>query len=263
MVTKRETNNLQIYNVSNFLEENKLDFKQKIGRYSHSIYLPDEKIHFISDQKSPKCFIAYNLILKDVKLNFCPFIKENKIKYHNTNLIPIYADKIFATDINSAYANILFNEKVISENSFNYLCTLSKGERLAAVGMLATKNSTYIFEKGKLIQIVRYENPYSNIFFYAVSKVYNIMMDIKNILKEDFLYSWVDCVYYANKKSSHRIVNECLLDHKLRFKSLWLNEFEVEDLGSNYRVSYKKGDFFSRKTIQIITKLPNNKKIIL
>jgi hypothetical protein len=225
-------------------KKNHLPFISVISTYTQKIISSEGTFVFMRGYKGQKCFIAYTMIKRDVKNNNLPQIKENELRYFQTALQAIYLDEIRSTDIKSAYANILFNDKVISEKTFNYLCTLPKPDRLASVGMLASRNTTYYFNsKGEIERVDKFTSPYSNVFFYAVRKTYYIMNECKHAIKNDFLFSWVDCIYYPTVTAGN-IVAECLQDHNLKFTDGVLKEFECKEKPDVFKISYIKDEKF-------------------
>lgn len=215
-------------------------FVSVISTYTQKVLSEAGQFIFMRGYKSKKCFVAATMLKRDVKGNMLPQVRETELRYFQTALSQIYLDEIFSTDIKSAYANILYNDKIISDASFNFLCSLPKPDRLAAVGMLAARNTTYTFDKhGEIINVDKYFSPYSNVFFYAVKKTFHIMNQCKNAIGEDFLFSWVDCIYYPTEKAG-KIVSTVLNDYNLKFTDGLLNEFECIEKEDAYKIKYKK-----------------------
>jgi len=223
-------------------KKHRLAFTSIISTYTYKVISDAGNFVFMRGYKGKRCFVAYAMLQSDVKGNNLPQIKENELRYFQTALSEIYMDEIRSTDIKSAYANILYNDKVISKKSFDFLCNLPKPDRLAAVGMLAARNTVYHFNKdGEITQVIKNVSPYSNVFFYAVRKTFYIMNECANAIGNEFLFSWVDCIYYPTE-SAGATVAECLNDYNLNFTDGLLTEFECIEKEDAYKLKYKKDD---------------------
>lgn len=242
IIRKYRLNFFTLQELIKWHKKHHLPFTSTISTYTHKVDSEAGKFVFMRGYKGKKCFQAFCMLRTDVSGNNLPFIKENELRYFDTALGQIYLDEIYSTDIKSAYANILYNDKVISEKSFNFLCSLPKPDRLAAVGMLAARHTKYTFdETGEIIDVEKYVSPFSNVFFYAVRKTFYIMKDCKTAIGNDFLFSWVDCIYYPTLRAG-LIVAECLNDYKLKYSDGLLREFECIEKKEAYKIKYKKAD---------------------
>ena len=67
--------------------------------------------------------------------------------------------------------------------------------------MLASKKSVYSFnDQGEIINFEILENKaLRNVFFHCVNITFLIMQDIKHLIGESYIYSWVDGVYFTNE----------------------------------------------------------------
>ena len=200
-------------------------------------------VHFLKNAQNRKVFSAYNKL----KANIQQLPKEVNmkfIKYYQTNFKPenFYADKIYQVDIKSCYANILNNNNIIDKTAFDYLYTLEKPERLAAVGMLASKKNVFEFDNnGKCISHEVQINPYADYFFYCVQETFLIMNEAKDILGKNFLFSWVDAIYFTGGTTQADKVIKYFKDvWKLDATFAILNQFEIEMREDFYRLRYIK-----------------------
>jgi hypothetical protein len=120
---------------------------------------------------------------------------------------------------------------------------LAKMDRLAAVGMLATSHIKYHFKDGKCVGFDPYREPTSEIFFYLIDEINYIMQDLKFILGSDFLFYWVDGVFFKPTTSVRKIES-------------------VENLLTtlNYPYRYEKVENFSVQveTDKVIIKMTKN-----
>ncbi len=222
----------------------KIPFKMSVSNYTCLFKSKLDYIHFLKQAQNRKVFSAYNKL----KANIQQLPKEVNmqfIKYYQTDfrINNFYADKIYQVDIKSCYANLLYNNHIIDKASIDYLYTLEKPERLAAVGMLASKKEIFEFDsKGNCFHSKQI-NPYSDYFFYCVQETFLIMNEAKEILGKNFLFSWVDAIYFTGGRTeADKIIKY--------FKDVWnlessfaiLNQFEVEMREDFYRLRYIKND---------------------
>jgi len=105
-------------------------------------------------------------------------------------------------DLNNAYARVLFNHKLINREMYQMMVRLPKPVRLITLGMLAKSYCEYTCNDSEMdedegVEYWRYSK-YANLYFFAVQKTTEVMMTIKNILGDSFLFFWVDGVYMKN-----------------------------------------------------------------
>lgn len=190
-------------------------------------------------------FSAYNKIKSDLKELPIP-VESKFIKYYQTNFNSnnLYADKIYQIDIKSCYASILRNAELISLDTFDYIGQLSKENRLAAIGMLASKKNIFDFdETGEPISHSIVQSEYSDYFFYCVQETFKIMNDCKEVLGDAFLFIWVDAIYFNGNVNKAREVMSYFKDsHNLDSSVNELYEFEVELRKDYYRLRYVKNN---------------------
>lgn len=220
-----------------------LPFEQTISNYTTRIKSAMYDLHFMKNAQSNRVFVAYQKIKNDVIKKPLPNLDAAAMKYYQTafTFTEAYADELHNVDIKSAYAAILFNDGFISLDTFSYITTLPKLERLAAVGMLAGRKNIFKFnERGKVVEHTETVSPTSNYFFYAVQKTYDVIDRLKMELNKDFVFSWVDSVYYGNNKNTEHLQRVLLNEFNLNSSYACLNEFELQKKTDNYYLSYKK-----------------------
>lgn len=237
------------------LKKQKAPFKMTISNYTTKIESKNHNVTFIKSMQSNRVFAAAAFLKRDLKNIPPPDIDMKKNCYYDTNFkgMEFYSDLAFNIDIKHAYANILYNDNYISEATLKYLSALPKQDRLAAVGMLASRKVTFNHGRdGKIHGFTEIVNPLSNFFFYCVQRTENIIQDIKNkILKESFLFSWVDGIYYLNDNPAYKeIVQEYLKEeYNLQSSFKKLTEFEVKIKNNSHRISFNEDDYL--KTFNI------------
>jgi len=230
------------------LKAQKAPFKMTISNYTTKIESENHNVTFVKSMQSNMVFAAAAFLKSDLKDIPIPDIDMKKNCYYDTSFTgkQFYSDLAFNIDIKHAYANILHNDGFITGDTLKYLNRLSKKERLAAVGMIASRKVIFNHGKdGKIHGFTEIVNPLSNFFFYCVQKTENIIHDIKNkILKESFLFSWVDGLYYLNDNPAYqKIVQEYLKDeYGLESSFKKLTEFEVKIKNNSYRIGFKEDE---------------------
>ena len=242
---KVEINAKRIKELIKFHTGFKIPFKVSISNYTYLFESEYDYVYFLKQAQNKKVFSAYNKLKANIK-ELPEAVNIQFIKYYQTNfkVDNFYADKIYQVDIKSCYANILKNKGIIDEKSFDYLYRLEKPERLAAVGMLASRKNVFHFDhSGKAVLHTVEKNPFSDYFFYCVQETFKMMNEAKFILEKNFLFSWVDAIYFTGgRPEADKIIKY--------FKEVWnldssfsiLNQFEVELRRDFYRLRYIKNE---------------------
>ena len=153
---------------------------------------------YVYTMQSNQTFAAYAKLKKDCKDKARPSITKDELIYFEHDFKEsCQIDRVFNIDLKSAYATVLFNEGIITQDTFNYLARLPKHDRLASVGMLASRKRTFGFSKDGEIKILEHSiSPLENFFYFAVKLTYEIMSVLKMILSEKYLFTWVDGIYF-------------------------------------------------------------------
>jgi hypothetical protein len=206
MTTKKK-----VFNEINFMEnlQNHLNLLKKRGAnftlenstYTAKIITEKTIINFNSKNLSLKCFASANMVKSDIEKSGIkkPNVNIHELEYFAQNLKMESINKVLNFDLTKAYPSILLADGFITENTFNYLCKISKTERLASIGMLARKKNITTFENGKPISNVIDRKETSEYFFYLVEKTNKIINEIRQKVNLRFLFSWVDGIYFEFK----------------------------------------------------------------
>ena len=223
---------------------------------------------------SPKVFIAFNKVKKDVlESDLAKEIMKRKHytdNYESNKLIPhsFYADKLLNIDINQAYATCLYINKIISKDTYLYIQSLPKTERLVCVGMLAKGYTEFKYQDGVCIDVSAYREPTAQVFFYVIQEINHVMRDMKFFLGKDFLMYWVDGIFFNYDTSRHRIkqAEEVLLEQGYRYKYEDCKNFDYKRQGSKIVVDMIKNghqkhlEFRAENKKDILTNLYENAK---
>lgn len=223
------------------------DFILQHGTYTSKMHTPNGIITFTTIQFSNKVFVAANKVKTDClnteigqKIMRTKHLKKN---YANTNLhdhieVPI----CFNIDIKGAYASCLYNSGLITLPTYDYLLTLNKDERLPAVGMLAKSHIKYFYEGGKCVRVVPFRAETSELFFFLIQKIDEIMREIKWILGKYFIFYWVDGVFFSWDTPDKLIdkVKDYLTSLNYKFTMIDVHNFEYKNDGSQCVVKMHK-----------------------
>ena len=177
-----------------------LDFQVKHSNYNTQIIGNNSILKFIQTEHSIKVFVAYNKIVKDLKSSDKTVeILQKEWSTDNFNsrngLKPCSYNRVLNLDITSAYPYCLFNNGLICKDTFNYLMTLPKNERLPAIGMVAKKSVWIDYSNGKATNWELKTGEYANIFFFVIQQITDLMDWAADIAGNDFLFYWVDGIF--------------------------------------------------------------------
>lgn len=179
-----------------FLKKSGFPFTLKISNYTIEIVSDLYNIQFLHSMRSNRCFAAYAKVKSNV-MNFpLPDIDYSRLEYfHHDFNKEFYAPHAINIDLRSAYATVLYNDGYISEDTFRYIQSIPKMDRLAAIGMLASKKYCFEYRDGDLVDYYKIQSELESFFFYCAQRVGDVMRDLKKIAGEDYLFTWVDGIY--------------------------------------------------------------------
>ena len=236
----------------------KIPFTITLSTYTTKIQSNYCDIYFIRNEQSSKVFSAYAKVKKDVSQYQVKKINVNRLNYfsHNFGFNDFYTDLIYNIDIKSAYATILYNDGFITKNTFNYLKSIPKMDRLASVGMLASKKQVFeMDESGRPVSEKTIVSPLSDYFFHCVKRTSEIMHVASKHLGDAFLFTWVDGIYFLQNnevasKTAGRIFKEYFADvHNLKSEFEILRNFNVIGHPDYWNCEYIKDE--KKKVINI------------
>jgi len=135
-----------------------------------------------------------------------------------------YRGKITATDLDHAYWRVAFlNEYISMDTYLKGLDIKDKSLRLAALANLSSMKEFVVIKKGELTEetiTLKYDpilhKVYSNIRYTC----YEHMMNIANLLGDEFICYKTDCVYYKDKPENRQVVQDYLDSVAMEWKQL-------------------------------------------
>jgi hypothetical protein len=177
-----------------------------------------------------------------------------------------YSEKVSCIDITSAYPTTAFLSGIIDENLFNALNEHDKLDRLKILGMLASKKTQLNYINGDLSSYEIIENNYyANYFFYIQYLVGELMQEIEKGIGDNFLFMWVDGVYFTggidieNKVIS--IIEKSGYKWKYEYYVYFQTIIELKNNRIKINIGQNKNNIFKEKTFNL--PLQNKNKSII
>lgn len=219
-------------------------FELTLSNYTTKIKSKMHHIHFMKNAQSNRTFAAFSKVKSDVVKKQIPCISPYSVSYFSSNIFEkdFFADVIYNIDLKAAYATVLLNDKFISKETYNYIMKLPKMERLICIGMLAGKKNIFEIDgSGNVIKDETIISATSDYFFYCVQRTYEIMNEARFILNENFLFSWVDGIYFLdNENKSYNELLEFFSQKGFKVSFDVLTNFYIKCKNTYYNVSYTK-----------------------
>ena len=224
----------------------KIPYTLTMSNYTMKIESECINIQFMRNHISDKAFILGAMVAKDLKESGIvpPDVDREEMKYFNFAIPQILkqAEKkeVYNIDIKSAYASILSSYKLLQPKTDFFLKSVSKRDRLAALGMLASRKDVFTHDgTGEAIEHTVIRKDTANWFFFCVNEVNKLMEDIKKEVGNDFLFYWVDGIFFTGKRKE--FIQDFLISkgHQSSYDNVTnLKYFEVDE--TKY-LSYFKG----------------------
>lgn len=213
----------------------KIDFDVLATNYTTEIKLIDSGHSYFFSANSRlnfKLFGTLSKLKKETANIIIPDSAEGKISYYSLNKNNFKPrngagtyKKVFNIDITAAYATVLKNKKYISTELFNTIMKLPKMDRLAIVGMLATKKVIYEIRNGKEKSArIETDEQRRKIFFEASKVIDEILFLCRQAAENSFLFFWVDGIYLKDTAAHDKIKN-ILSENGLNYKEQVLTDF--------------------------------------
>lgn len=224
------------------------DYVIQHGTYTTKIDSPLGMMTLSTIEFSNKVFIASNMVKRDCLAT--DLGKEiltkthSKVNYSNHNKLEQYHSHVcYNIDIKGAYASCLFNNGLIKFETFQYLQSLKKHERLPSVGMIAKSHIKYFYQQGECVDVKPYRSPNSEIFFFLIQKIDEIMREIKWILGDYFIFYWVDGIFFKLETPLYLIdeVMEYLESQNYNYTFEEVYQFNYLNDNGNCKVSMYRG----------------------
>lgn len=234
--------NLKAY--VDFLKTSGFPYSLIVSNYTTEIVtdLAGFNIQFIQTERNNTFFAAYSKIKSDIKDKSIPVIDTRGLTYYEHDFRKdTFFPQVINIDLKSAYATALYKKDFIRDITFQYLSKISKLDRLASVGMLASKKHIFKYDgNNKLLGYKKIVNKYENFFFFCVQEVQNIMQDLRILSGANYLFTWVDGIYLQPEPGA--IIDLCnyLEDRGYPFKIETLQNFTVTVKAAKIEITFFK-----------------------
>jgi hypothetical protein len=206
-------------------------------------YTPEE-LRFIKEVK--------NYVMKE-EIAARPVFRDNQyfpsdIHYVKVSRVP-YGQKfenVCEVDIDQAYWETAYQLGVINDALYKKGSkgNISKKCRLTALGSLAKKVYRYKYEGYKLVETKKTSNAaLENVWFNICKRVSDVMHEVINQLGKDFIFYWVDGIYFVNTPENLSTVMSTFMNWGYNTKFKRINSIEFNDDGF---VVNDYGDLFRR-----------------
>lgn len=211
------------------------DFEVQHGTYTTTISTEEGKARYQMNEYNKRVFMCANLIKSDVlksenakQIMASKYLKTNFGVSNNKN--SFMAKQVLNIDISSAYATCLVNNGLITQKTFEVLKKLPKTERLPCVGMLATSHTKFYYSNGECYNVDVYRAPTAPVFFYLIDEINYIMQQIQFLLGENFIFYWVDGVFFNfdTPPETIQLVEDFLTQQGYNYKYEDVQDFKIE-----------------------------------
>ncbi len=232
-----------------------IPFKITLSTYTTKIESNYKRIHFMKSFQGNRLFAAYAMLKKQVTRKPVEKINPQVLTYFTSRNFKtdFYADRIYNIDLKAAYASILYTDKFINRKLYTYLMKLPKQERLAAVGMLAGKKTSYEVDLfGTITNRQTVISETADYFFYCVKRTSQLIQIAREILGDDYIFSWVDGIYFLGQGDGKEVakpVIELFKSYGIKCTFETLTDFHVQIKPTCYHCTYSKGE--KRKFINV------------
>lgn len=230
-----------------------LTFSIGVGKYSHWIDFPDERIKFIMRNQSRKTFIGTGMLKRDFKRESASVIlsdlednvkESDNIYFSVGTFLNFHHKELWCVDLNSAYLQCLFNLGLITPKTSYWISKhLTKQERLVAVGMLAKQKHIYSFSEGKQVGDPDIDaDKYRFVFNAVIQETNAILEKAARIAGDDYIFYWVDGIYLKDEWSA-LLIAELFRDNGFPCKIEYLTNFESQNHLKHMQFTfYKDGE---------------------
>lgn len=246
----------------NYLNDCGFEFELSSSNYTTKITSEIVTQTFVLNMQSLRTFAAFARLKKDLSDKQVPNIQPEQVRYFEHDFKKdAFHDEVMNIDLKSAYARVFLIDKMIQKETFDYFSTCRKQERLASIGMLASRKKIFKFKDGKPISYVEQISPLSGFFFYCVKRTQEIMAELKNICGQKYLFTWVDGIYFLKDEQIAKQCEEYLNSIDFLFSKEVLNKFRVVVMKDNCHIYFYKDE--KLKTFCLPSMQSEFKKVIM
>jgi len=219
-------------------------FKMRQTNYTTVIEFPAGfKEQYIYTRRSLDVFKAHRIIGKEAIPNYVEADFEGHCRYFSIDAekvmdLRLNPEPVYNFDLRTAYPTVLRNYGLIGDKTFKYLMRLGKVDRLASIGMFASRRTVFSVFEGELVNLEEVESEYKNIFFLPAYVTDEIMGACRALLGGDFLYYWFDGIYYTGRTRGRELSAFVRDNYHMDFKIKRLDSFLLVDRGAVVDISF-------------------------
>lgn len=228
-----------------YLCATKRDFTIRKSRYSDIIKLNDsdnaKNITYSDTKTNFKIFHLVKKIKKEITENqllkeISKEVRGSEFRYNsiNSSFGDFCAPNAVNVDLNSAYLTVLNRDGIISDELSDKINDLPKDERLKCLGLLAYEPQCFEFKNGEPFGHYTQKNEFKDVFFYAVKKVSDVMDKSISVLGSNYIFFWVDGVYFFEEGDNKKQVKELFEAEGFRSSIENLTDFKLQNQNEKY-----------------------------
>jgi len=260
------------YNLILRLIESKKAFTYELTSSSGKVVTADSIIVF-GDRWSGKTYSLFAKTKKELsKLEPPPKIT-TKIEYIGvkapSQAVEVF-DSVSSIDISAAYHSAARQLGYFSEELYKLHKDSNKMERLQAFGATAKRAEVFGYVNGELVSSETNESPVRNFFMTCAMYVSECLKEIRDALKDDFYFFWVDCIFFNNTPENVKLVKSIFEVYGFEYADSKTDFVIFETSEQNYKITRSDGIrskeyLFNRRDITESERLifENNKKHLL
>ena len=163
-------------------------------------------------------------------------IFSEEVHYVKVAQVPMFKkfENVCEVDIDQAYWETAYQLGIISDDIYvkGSKGNISKKARLTALGSLAKKKYNYHFKGDKLLNMtVEKEELLENLWFTICKRVSDVMNKVIEILNGDFIFYWVDGIYFHNTPENVSKVMSVFIDFGYNSKFKKINQIYFHETG--------------------------------
>ena len=142
--------------------------------------------------------------------------------------LPFNCSKVCEIDLNAAYWEMAFQCGYISPAIYNEGFNFRKKIRLVSLGSIAKNEKTVSYRNGEFHSITEFRHKYAKVFFNISRYIYDIMNICKGILGKNYLFFWVDAIFFINEVGAKEQIFEILQDSEMNYKTYLIDNFNFD-----------------------------------
>ena len=214
----------KIKNQTKVLNKQKMSYTLKVGGSTYELKsvlfkgrafsrsnLKNYDLQFIKKVKR-------HVLKNNIHLNFLDQYFPSDVAYMDVNptLQHQKFEKVVEIDVNEAYWKTAYMMGVINEEIYEEgkKGNLGKYTRLVALGALAKQEMEYVYIDGVFSHVNEIKSDLTENVWYSICKrLSDVMQGAKKILGNDYLFYWVDGIYFIDSKINRKKIK----NHFLKF----------------------------------------------